>query len=173
MRSPSSGRRPRRPSRPASRVSGVSATAHRSQIAVPPARATTFACPLPTRSPSRSAGSSNTVARSSRTSPSAGQEPAAAVLSSATDGFGHGEKRRLQQRPPIRGNARGGEEGMLRMFVGLQTWIAHRDREEGQALAEYALILALVAVVAIGALTLLGTNVASRLDQIATAIGAA
>jgi len=62
---------------------------------------------------------------------------------------------------------------MLRMFVGLQTWIAHRDREEGQALAEYALILALVAVVAIGALTLLGTNVASRLDQIATAIGAA
>jgi pilus assembly protein Flp/PilA len=59
------------------------------------------------------------------------------------------------------------------MFVGLQTWIANRDREEGQALAEYALILALVAVVAIGALTLLGTNVASRLDQIATAIGAA
>lgn len=60
------------------------------------------------------------------------------------------------------------------MFVGLQTWIAtHRDREEGQALAEYALILALVAVVAIGALTLLGTNVSSRLDQIANAIGAA
>jgi pilus assembly protein Flp/PilA len=63
---------------------------------------------------------------------------------------------------------------MLRMFVGLQTWFATaRDREEGQALVEYALILALVAVVAITALELLGTNVSSRLDEIANAIGAA
>jgi pilus assembly protein Flp/PilA len=63
---------------------------------------------------------------------------------------------------------------MLRLFVGLQTWIASaRDREEGQALVEYALILALVAVVAIGALELLGTNVSSRLDEIANAIGSA
>jgi pilus assembly protein Flp/PilA len=60
------------------------------------------------------------------------------------------------------------------MFVGLQTWFATaRDREEGQALVEYALILALVAVVAITALELLGTNVSSRLDEIANAIGAA
>jgi pilus assembly protein Flp/PilA len=60
------------------------------------------------------------------------------------------------------------------MFLGLQTWIATaRDREEGQALVEYALILALVAVVAITALELLGTNVSSRLDEIANAIGAA
>jgi pilus assembly protein Flp/PilA len=62
---------------------------------------------------------------------------------------------------------------MLRMFVGLQTWIANRDREEGQALVEYALILALVAVVSITVLTTLGTNVASRLGEIATAIGTA
>jgi pilus assembly protein Flp/PilA len=63
---------------------------------------------------------------------------------------------------------------MLRMFVGLQTWIATaRDREEGQALVEYALILALIAVVSIGALQLLGGNVAGRLGEIATAIGAA
>ena len=63
---------------------------------------------------------------------------------------------------------------MLRMFVGLQTWFAtNRDREEGQALVEYALILALIAVVSIVALQTLGTNVAGRLGEIATAIGAA
>jgi pilus assembly protein Flp/PilA len=63
---------------------------------------------------------------------------------------------------------------MLRMFVGLQTWIATaRDREEGQALVEYALILALIAVVSIVALQTLGTNVAGRLGQIATAVGGA
>ncbi|HVD26832.1 MAG TPA: Flp family type IVb pilin [Gaiellaceae bacterium] len=56
----------------------------------------------------------------------------------------------------------------------MQTWVASmRDREEGQALVEYALILALIAVVSITALTALGTNVSARLDQIATAIGAA
>ena len=33
-----------------------------------------------------------------------------------------------------------------------------REREEGQALVEYALILALVSVVSVGALTLLGGN---------------
>jgi pilus assembly protein Flp/PilA len=47
-----------------------------------------------------------------------------------------------------------------------------RDREEGQALVEYALILALIAVVSIGALTLLGTNVNLILDYIQSQIGA-
>jgi len=45
-----------------------------------------------------------------------------------------------------------------------------RDREEGQALVEYALILALVAVVAVGALTLLGTNISNMLSTIANSI---
>jgi pilus assembly protein Flp/PilA len=45
-----------------------------------------------------------------------------------------------------------------------------RNREEGQALVEYALILALVSVVAIGALQLIGTNVLNVLTQIANAI---
>jgi pilus assembly protein Flp/PilA len=45
-----------------------------------------------------------------------------------------------------------------------------RDREEGQALVEYALILALVAVVAVGALTLLGTNISNMLSSIANSI---
>jgi pilus assembly protein Flp/PilA len=46
-----------------------------------------------------------------------------------------------------------------------------RSREEGQALVEYGLILALIAVVCIGALTLLGTNVNAILNYIATAVG--
>jgi pilus assembly protein Flp/PilA len=56
---------------------------------------------------------------------------------------------------------------MLRMFVGLQTWIAEqRDREEGQALVEYALILALVSVVAIAALEALGTGIVAKLGEV-------
>lgn len=38
--------------------------------------------------------------------------------------------------------------------------------EEGQGLAEYGLILALIAVVCIAALTALGTGVAGKLGQI-------
>jgi pilus assembly protein Flp/PilA len=45
-----------------------------------------------------------------------------------------------------------------------------KDREEGQALVEYALILSLIAVVAIGVLTVLGQNVSTILDKIAKAI---
>ena len=44
---------------------------------------------------------------------------------------------------------------------------AVRDREEGQALVEYALILALVSVVAIGALTALGGSIQGVLNNIA------
>jgi pilus assembly protein Flp/PilA len=45
-----------------------------------------------------------------------------------------------------------------------------RNREEGQALVEYALILSLISVVAIGALTLIGTNVNNILHTIAVAL---
>ena len=48
-----------------------------------------------------------------------------------------------------------------------------KKREEGQALVEYALILALIAVVSIAALTTLGGNVATQLGNIASAIGGA
>jgi Flp pilus assembly pilin Flp len=44
--------------------------------------------------------------------------------------------------------------------------IRHRDSEEGQALVEYALILFLVSVVAVGTLTLLGQSVNSVLTKI-------
>jgi pilus assembly protein Flp/PilA len=50
---------------------------------------------------------------------------------------------------------------------------AAQEREEGQALVEYALILALVSVVAIGTLQTLGTNVVGRLGDVATALGGA
>jgi pilus assembly protein Flp/PilA len=63
---------------------------------------------------------------------------------------------------------------MLRMYVGLQTWVASmRDREEGQALVEYALIVALIAVVCVAALTALGTNISDKLQGIADDIAAA
>jgi pilus assembly protein Flp/PilA len=45
-----------------------------------------------------------------------------------------------------------------------------RRREDGQALVEYALILFLIAVVSIGVLTVLGTNVSTVLLSIANAI---
>jgi pilus assembly protein Flp/PilA len=43
-------------------------------------------------------------------------------------------------------------------------------KEEGQTLSEYALILILIAVVAIVAVTLLGTQIAAVLTQIANAL---
>ena len=45
-----------------------------------------------------------------------------------------------------------------------------RRREEGQALVEYALILALISVVAIGALTAIGVNVLAILTSVANAL---
>jgi pilus assembly protein Flp/PilA len=44
---------------------------------------------------------------------------------------------------------------------------ALRDGEEGQGLVEYALILVLVSVVAIGALAAIGTNVSNVLQTVA------
>lgn len=43
-------------------------------------------------------------------------------------------------------------------------------RQEGQGLAEYALILALIAIVAILALTFLGTQISTILSYIGSAI---
>jgi pilus assembly protein Flp/PilA len=48
--------------------------------------------------------------------------------------------------------------------------LAKMRAEEGQALVEYALIISLIAVVAIGMLTLTGTNVNKILNSIANAL---
>jgi pilus assembly protein Flp/PilA len=44
------------------------------------------------------------------------------------------------------------------------------NREEGQGLVEYALILVLVSIVAIGALELIGQNVTSVLNVVANTL---
>ena len=44
--------------------------------------------------------------------------------------------------------------------------------EEGQGLAEYALILVLIAIVCVAALVLLGENVSNVLQNVATNLGA-
>jgi pilus assembly protein Flp/PilA len=48
--------------------------------------------------------------------------------------------------------------------------LAKMNAEEGQALVEYALIISLIAVVAIGMLTLTGNNVNKILNSIANAL---
>jgi Flp pilus assembly pilin Flp len=45
-----------------------------------------------------------------------------------------------------------------------------RDDEEGQGLAEYALILAFIAIVAIAALVFLGSDISSLLSSVATSL---
>lgn len=57
------------------------------------------------------------------------------------------------------------------MIINMFHRLRLRD-EEGQALVEYALILALIAVFAIGALQALGTSVSDSLNYIASQIGA-
>ncbi len=60
---------------------------------------------------------------------------------------------------------------MLKLFINLQLMFARAmEEEEGQGLTEYALILALIAVVAIAALTLLGGKVTSVLNSAANSL---
>jgi Flp pilus assembly pilin Flp len=54
------------------------------------------------------------------------------------------------------------------LYLRLQQGI---ERDEGQTMAEYALILVFVAVAAIAAFKLLGNNINSKVSNIATQIG--
>jgi pilus assembly protein Flp/PilA len=60
---------------------------------------------------------------------------------------------------------------MLEMIMAYVRTVT--KREEGQALVEYALILALVSIVAVAGLTLLGQNVLAGINQVANDIGGA
>jgi pilus assembly protein Flp/PilA len=51
----------------------------------------------------------------------------------------------------------------------LIAWMRHDD-EEGQGLAEYALILALIAIIAIVALIFLGSQVSAILSKVGNSI---
>jgi pilus assembly protein Flp/PilA len=53
---------------------------------------------------------------------------------------------------------------MARLSQAVKTLL---QREEGQGLVEYALILVLISIVAIGALAAIGTNVANVLQTVA------
>lgn len=58
---------------------------------------------------------------------------------------------------------------MLKDVAGVKLLDAARD-EEGQGLAEYALILFFIAVVAIAALTFLGSDISSLLSRVANSL---
>ncbi len=52
----------------------------------------------------------------------------------------------------------------------LKLIVLYKD-EEGQALAEYALILGFIAIIAVAALTLLGTAITGKLGGVAAGLG--
>lgn len=58
---------------------------------------------------------------------------------------------------------------MIQMMIDYLSSL--RNNEEGQDLAEYALILVLVSIAAIAALGLLGGQIATVFGQITTALG--
>ena len=51
-----------------------------------------------------------------------------------------------------------------------KVWKSLRSDESGQDLVEYALLLALIALIVIGAVTLLGQNIQSAFDTIAASL---
>ena len=60
------------------------------------------------------------------------------------------------------------------MDLMLQKYLEFRNRltnEEGQTMAEYGLLLALIAVLVIAAVSLLGTNISTTFNTLATKIG--
>jgi pilus assembly protein Flp/PilA len=59
---------------------------------------------------------------------------------------------------------------VLAMFTELVGSVVRREDEDGQGLAEYALILALIAIVAIVALLYLGGQISDKLSAVGTAL---
>jgi pilus assembly protein Flp/PilA len=57
---------------------------------------------------------------------------------------------------------------LQKAYAGLSILRARFERQEGQALVEYALILALIAVVSIAILTALGINVSRVFNSVNT-----
>ena len=57
---------------------------------------------------------------------------------------------------------------MLELYIGFQDWLAEQD---GQDLAEYALLIGLIALVVLLAVTILGTNISELFSNIASQVG--
>jgi Flp pilus assembly pilin Flp len=53
------------------------------------------------------------------------------------------------------------------LLTHLQTLVARLRREQGQTMAEYAVVLAVVTLLVIGAITLLSTNIGNELTKVA------
>lgn len=72
---------------------------------------------------------------------------------------------------PATAGRKGGEFDMLQIQF-LAVWARARcsDSDRGASLVEYALLVALIAVVCIGAVTLLGSNASSKFSKVATSI---
>ena len=56
---------------------------------------------------------------------------------------------------------------MLKLFVAIQSKLAEVRREEGQTMAEYGVVLAVITVFIIGALTLLAGGIDEALRTVA------
>ncbi len=60
----------------------------------------------------------------------------------------------------------------MKFYISTLTALqAFADRERGAAMPEYGLLVALIAVAAMGTVLTLGTNLSTRFGEIATAIG--
>ena len=57
------------------------------------------------------------------------------------------------------------------MFEYIKNWLLSKRSEKGQDLAEYALLIGLIALIVVLAVTLLGTNISSIFSAIASSIG--
>ena len=65
---------------------------------------------------------------------------------------------------------------MLQLFVTLQSLVAERTAvrdDRGATAVEYGLMVALIAAVIIGAVTLLGENLIDKFTEVAEAVGIA
>lgn len=59
---------------------------------------------------------------------------------------------------------------MLTSYEYFLAWVASRHGDRGASLVEYALLVALIAVVCIAAVTLLGQSASSKFSSVASSI---
>lgn len=60
---------------------------------------------------------------------------------------------------------------MMVQFDFLKTWLtAHAKSERGASLVEYALLVALIAVVCIAAVSFLGGNIKGKMNQVGSSL---